>query len=176
MRAQFAISTLALLVLTLVASISPASAVTDTFACADFRTGPGIITGGSYWDTHGIDDGITEDLQEGLVNGISHLTHVWKFCSVPAGTQSIVLEGTRVLGPDGDNFQFSYALGCDSTVYQTIPNASIKKPFYPLGGQTYSMNITTSATVDFYIMINDTAAGGNLDTVKVDYLAIHTTP
>ena len=174
MRAKCAISTLALLVLALVASVSPASAVTYTLACADYRIGPGVIINGTYASTQGASDTITEDLQETLVGGVSHLTQVWKFCNVPAGALSIVFEGSRVLNADGDDFQFSYALGCDSTVYQTIPSAIIKKPFYPLGGLTIPMNITTTATVDFYIMLNDTAGGPNNDIVKVDYLAIKT--
>jgi hypothetical protein len=38
------------------------------------------------------------------------------------------------------------------------------------------MNVTTTAAVDIYLMINDTAGGGNNDTVKIDYLAIKTVP
>src|SRR5438445_3878588 len=110
MRMKFAFSTLALVVLALLASVSPASAVTYTLACADYRIGPGTIIGGNYSNTQGIDDNITEDLQETLVGGVSHLTQVWKFCNVPVGTQSLVYEGTRVLNSDGDDFQFSYNL------------------------------------------------------------------
>ena len=38
------------------------------------------------------------------------------------------------------------------------------------------MSITTTAAVDIYLMVRDTAGGGTNDTVKFDYLAIKTVP
>jgi len=170
---------LGVLALLLVAANLPAQADTFTTACADVRTSPGTITSGSYVDTQGADDAVTENMQETSSGGASHLTHVWKFCNVPAGALSLVYEGTRATNSDGDNFQFYYNLSCDpggDTGFQTITGAIINHPFYPTGGLTSSMNITTTATVDIYLMIKDTAAGSNNDTVKIDYLAIKTVP
>jgi len=172
-------SILGVLVFLLVAATLPAQADTFTTACADVRTGPGTVTSGSYVSTQGADDAVNEVMQETSSGGVSHLTHVWKFCNVPAGALSLVYEGTRATNSDGDNFQFYYNLTCDpggDTGFQPITGAIINHPFYPTGGLTSSMNITTTATVDIYLAIEDTAGGGNNDTVKIDYLAIKTVP
>ena len=169
---------LALLILAAAASISTVGATTDTLPCADFRTTVGTITCGSYVSTQGADDSVFECLQEGTSGGLSHLEYVWKFCNVPVGSQSLVYEGTRVMNSDGDNFQFYYNIGCDcsTSLYQPSTGAVINHNFYPTGGLVSSMSITTTATTDFYVMVKDTAGGSNCDTVKIDYLAIRTSP
>jgi len=160
------------------ASVSTVSATTDTVACADYRTTIGTVTCGNYVSTQGADDSVFECLQEGTSGGLSHLEHVWKFCNVPVGSQSIVFEGTRAMNSDGDNFQLYYNIGadCSTPLYQPITGALINHNFYPSGGLVNSMSITTTATTDFYVLIKDTAGGSNLDTVKIDYLAIRTSP
>jgi hypothetical protein len=178
MRRSTLFRVLGLFVLAATASIAPVAATTDTCPCADSRTTIGTITSGSYVSTCTGDDSVFEWLQEGTSGGVSHLEHVWKICNVPAGTQSIVLEGIRAANSDGDNFQFYYNLGCDSatSLYQPITNAIVNKNFYLSGGLVYSMNVTTTATTDIYILVKDTAGGSNLDTLKMDYLAVRTSP
>lgn len=176
MRVKLASSVFVVLALFLVAAVPSARADTFTPPCADFRTGPGSRTSGSYVSAQGADDGVYEILQKSLVGGVSHLTHVWKFCNVPAGTLSLLHEGLRPSSSDGDNFQFSCNLSCDGNIYQPVTGAIINKAFFPTGGLTSAMSVTTTAAVDIHLMINDTTGGGNLDTVKIDYLAIKTVP
>src|SRR5262249_11396207 len=54
---------------------------------SDYQTGPGTIFSGNYLLTYESDD-VYEVLRESLVNGISHLTHTWRFYGVPAGSHS----------------------------------------------------------------------------------------
>jgi len=178
MRGRTVFSILGVVALAAVVSTSNAAASTDTLATSDYRTTVGTISCGSYLDTQGADDATYECLQEGTSGGLSHLEHVWKFASVPAGTQSLVVEAQRAANSDGDNFQFYYNIGCDcsTTLYQPITGSLINHNFYPSGGAVLSLSLTTTATTDFYVLVRDTAGGSNLDTVKVDYLAIRTTP
>jgi len=176
MRARALYTILGVLILAGAASISSVAASTDTVATSDYRTTIGTITCGSFADTQDPNDAVYECLKEGTSGGVSHLEHVWKIPNVPPGAQSIVIEGIRAMNSDGDNFQFSYNIGCDcsTTMYQTITGAVVDHNFYPSGGLVLSMNITTTVTTDFYIMVRDTAGGSNLDTVKIDYLAVRT--
>ncbi len=176
MRGRTLFAILGVLILAGAASITSLSASTDTLACADFRTTTGTICSGSYLDTQDPNDAVYECLKEGTSGGVSHLEHVWKFCNVPVGAQSIVFEGTRAANTDGDDFQFYYNIGCDcsTSMYQPITGAIINHNFYPTGGLVDSMSLTTTATTDVYVMIKDTAGGSNLDTVKIYYLAVRT--
>ncbi len=149
----------------------PACAFLETLAVSDVTTSPGKIVSGSYLDTRTSND-VREGLQETKSGGISHLTQVWRFDGVPAGTQhTLHVEGYRT-GTE-DNFQFSYSP--DNISYTPITGALITSGLPEPAGADYNFGAgTLSGTV--YIKMTDTAAGSVLDTCYVDQLTIRTTP
>ena len=145
---------------------------TLTLATADEGLGPGQSCGGNYTNTHASDDS-NQCLQETLSNGVSKLYKVWEFANVPPGDQYLIFEGHRPPNADGDNFKFSSAwVDEDGPHYLLFGGAVINTNFEPVGGIKVSMGKTTTDTYEWYVYLRDMAAGVNLDTVYVDYLAI----
>jgi hypothetical protein len=134
----------------------------------------GTIVSGSYLNLCQ-EDGTTEVLREGLVNGKSKLKIVYTIPNVPAGTQSINFWGTRPPNPEGDNFQFYFNTD-GGPRFQLIQNAVISKPFAPIGGLTVPLGLTTTSPTTIYLLLQDTnpSSGSQLDTVTLDTVRITT--
>lgn len=161
---------IAAVLLVLGIALAMASTAQATITCPNSQTiTVGTIQSGSTGNLCGSEDGSYEVLKEGLDNGVSHLRKMFVIPNVPAGTQSLHFWGTRPGNPDGDNFQFYYNT-TGQPIGITITGALISKPFAPNGGFTVPMNITTTQTTTFYILLGDTAGGTNLDTVTLDTL------
>ena len=149
---------------------------TLTLATGDFSTSPGATCGGNYTNTHVSDDS-SQCLVETLSGGVSHLTHVWEFESVPAGTQYLIWEGHRPANSDGDNFKFSSAWidpnPEEGIQYVLFSGAVINSGFEPVGGFKTLM-ATSDDTYEWYVYLKDTAGGTINNPVYIDYLAICT--
>jgi hypothetical protein len=146
----------------------------DVVAASDYQTVWGSIFSGSYALTWFSGDG-AEVLKEGLVGGVSKLRHIWKFTNVPDGCLSLNYEASRTKGSDGDDFKFSWApdVGGIPGTFTDIPLAVIDKPFYPIGGLTFSF-AGPGAGSTIYIRIDDTnqSTGSSLDKVNIERLDI----
>jgi hypothetical protein len=101
------------------------------------------------------------------------LYHTWTFSNVPAGDLYLVYEGYRPAG-DSDNFKFSgtYDEG-GGPIGVIMTGAVISTGFELQGGIKYDMNVQTTNSATFSLVIRDTnASGGTQNNVYLDYLAI----
>jgi hypothetical protein len=156
-----------------IALASTAEASTTTCPTSQTIT-IGTIQQGSYNDLCA-EDGVFEILKEGLDNnGKSKLRKTFVIPNVPAGTQYLNFWGTRPANSEGDNFQFYYNT-TGQPIGILISGGLINKPFAPTGGITVPLNITTTQTTTFYILLSDTNGNGPiLDTVTLDTVRIVT--
>ena len=142
-----------------------------TCATSDYSTSPGVITGGSYADTCASDN-IRETFAETLQAGKSRLKHTWLFQNVPAGTHTLLVEGSRPSNSEGDNFQF-YRSTVPGSFYIKIQGALINT----VGETTiYSATgLTTTQVGSIYIRMEDTNPNGSqLDNVYIDRVILLT--
>ena len=133
-------------------------------------TSSGSNCGGSYLDTHTIND-VYECLRE---NSGDDLYHTWTFSNVPAGNLFLVYKGYRPSNPDSEYFKFSGIYDEGSGPMGVImPGAVINKTFEPPDGLKYDMSVTTTSTSTFNLVIRDSNASGTTQSnVYLDYLAI----
>ena|SRR5690349_16454086 len=163
-----------LVAVVLLGLLAPVAGNAQTYTCPNSQTiTVGTIQSGSTASLCA-EDGSFEVLKEGLSNGISKLRKTFVIPNVPAGTQYLNFYGTRPTNSEGDNFQFYY-----NTTGQPfgilISGGIINHPFAPVGGITVPLNITTTQTTTFYILMADTDNSGPiLDTVSLDTLRIET--
>jgi hypothetical protein len=136
-------------------------------AAADDSTNPGTGCGSNYTATQ-TSNNTRQCLQESLSSGVSHLTHTWRFDSVPAGQLFLIYEGFRLNNSDGENFRFSGTTTAGGFISGAYIDMAREEP----GGTMYDLSVTTTSAGSVYLTIKDTAAGTNLDTVELDYLAI----
>jgi hypothetical protein len=120
-------------------------------------------------------DGVYEILTEGGAG--ANLVNTYRFDNVqPGSSHELLLKGNRPSNSENDNFQFSYSTTGQEGSFLDITGALIKKPFEPADPFAFVVaSGSLSGTV--YIRVKDTnPVGANLDSVKIDYLAIRTNP
>jgi hypothetical protein len=145
-------------------------------ATADFSTGNGSISSGSYLSTHASDD-VYEALTEGHTGGNpknrkSLLEHRWTF-AVSAGTAyTFSVEAHHSPNAENDHFRFRYSR--DQSTWTTM--LTVTKTADNGTAQSYAFPEDVSGTL--YVRVEDTdqtAGKHSTDTVFVDRMVVTTT-
>ncbi|HEY3176278.1 MAG TPA: putative metal-binding motif-containing protein [Candidatus Polarisedimenticolia bacterium] len=135
--------------------------------------GTGTVTG-TYVLTQ-VSDNSWQSIKEAKVGGKSKLVHTWFFDNVPAGyAHKLYIEGQKLEAGD-DDFVFYYST--DNVNYTAVSGATVTQAFVdqvlePLFG-------SGSLSGRIYIQVRDSDpnnSGSQLNTLKVDRLAIKTVP